>query len=401
MTSTHDLQGAIQPSRPGRLQSIDIIRGVVMILMALDHVRVFSGVPAGGSDPALFFTRWITHFCAPAFVFFAGTGAFFHGKKLGDLRQLSKFLITRGLWLIFLEFTFLRLAWTFNGQFSGPLLAGIIWVIGICMVLMGALIWLRPRTLAIVGVLILGGHNLIDPFLPDLIPVLYAGELNSSWQFLYFGGPIFGSGEAPVMFVLYSIVPWIGVMAAGYGFGLVMEKSPEQRRRLCLQVGIGATLLFIILRGFNWYGNPQSWASTEESSGFLSFLGTRKYPASFQFLLMTLGPTIIALPFLDSVKGRAAEINRMFGRVPLFFYLLHIPLIHLVAIVVSYLRNGEVSAWLFDNHPVMIDSVPEGFTWSLPLLWATWIVVVALLYFPCKWYSDLKRRRNDWWLSYV
>jgi len=385
-----------------RLQSIDIIRGIVMILMALDHVRVFAGVSAGGVTNAMFFTRWITHFCAPAFVFFAGTGAFFHGRKLGDLKHLSRFLVTRGLWLIVLEFTFLRFAWTFNGQVSGPLLGGIIWVIGICMVLMGGLIWLGPKKLGWLGLLILAGHNLLDPYIPgQLFPRLMAGEFSWASQFLYLGGPVWVQDQTPTIFILYSIVPWIGVMGAGYGFGLIMAMPRDKRRQYCLWIGISATALFVILRGFNLYGNPTPWQGTDQISGFLSFLKTNKYPASFQFLLMTLGPTIIALPFLDSVKGRVAGVCKMFGRVPLFFYLLHIPLIHLAAIVVSFLRNGEVSAWLFDNHPVWINSVPDGFAWGLSLLYATWVGVVILLYFPCKWFEDLKRRRKDWWLSYL
>lgn len=345
-----------------RIASIDIVRGAVMVLMALDHVRVYSGVPAGGPTPGVFFTRWVTHFCAPAFVFLAGTSAFLAGRRMAS-SELSRFLFVRGALLVLLELTFVRLMWTFNLQVT-HLLAGVIWVIGWSMIVMALLVRLPVVAVGIIGLVIIAGHNLIgEPF---------GGPLG---QVLYFGGPIGDWEHGPILFVLYSLIPWVGVMAAGYAFGAVVH-----RPRVCLAIGAGATVLFLILRWLNAYGDPRPW-----QDGALSFLNTTKYPASLDFLLMTLGPTIAILPFAK--RPRWLEV---FGRVPLFFYLLHIPLIHVAAIVVSLVREGRVNPWLFGNHPAMIGDKPEGYMWSLGLLYLVWAIAVVLLYFPCRWYSTRK-----------
>src|SRR5213594_974368 len=236
-----------------RVASIDLIRGAVMILMAIDHVRVYSGLPAGGPTAGIFFTRWVTHFVAPAFIFLAGTSAFFHGRKHADL---SRFLVTRGAWLVLLELTVIRVAWTFNLDFAHYLLAGVIWVIGWCMILMAALVRLRVRTIAIVGLAIITLHNALLPPLISAVPAL--GEL---WKILYIGffnGPVGGSP----LIVLYSIVPWIGVMAAGYAFGTVLTLEPARRNRICMRIGVAAVALFLVLRGTNLYGDPQPWSAT-------------------------------------------------------------------------------------------------------------------------------------------
>jgi len=382
-----------------RIASIDLIRGAVMVLMAIDHVRVFSGLPAGGPTPGIFFTRWITHFCAPAFLFLAGTSAFLYGRKHVDL---SRFLLIRGAWLVLLELTVIRVAWTFNLDFMQYEMAGVIWVIGWCMILMAGLVKLPLRAVGAIGVGIIALHDLIGPRLPGLIPALNDG-LSGLWKILYlafFSGPIQLGEGGPNLIVLYSIVPWIGVMAAGYAFGTVLTLEPTRRNRICLRVGLGATAVFLALRGLNRYGDPVPWSSGEMPA-LLSFLNTTKYPASLNFLLMTLGPTIALIPLLERAAGAPARRVTVFGRVPFFYYVLHIPLIHALALVVSRIRRGAVSPWLFANHPMGSPEPPEGYVWSLGLLYAVWVVAIALLYFPCRWFAHFKARRNDWWLRYL
>ncbi len=374
-----------------RIASVDIIRGAAMILMAIDHVRVYSGLPAGGPTAGIFFTRWVTHFVAPAFIFLAGTSAFFYGRRHADL---SRFLFVRGVWLVLLELSVIRVAWTFNFDFTHYLLAGVIWVIGWCMILMAALVRLRVRTIAIIGLAIITLHNALMPPLINAVPL---GEL---WKILYIGffnGPV---GNSPLI-VLYSIIPWIGVMGAGYAFGTVLTMEPARRNRICLRIGLGAIVLFLVLRGTNLYGDPRPWSATTPMPALLSFLNTTKYPASLSFLLMTLGPTIALIPLLDRVRGRVAHWLTIFGRVPFWYYVLHIPLIHALALIVSMIRLGEASPWLFTNHPMGNPPPPDGYTWSLGLLYIVWAVAIVLLYFPCRWYADLKARQRDWWLKYL
>ena len=388
--STPTAAAPITPT--ARVASIDLIRGAVMVLMAIDHVRVYSGLPAGGPTAGIFFTRWVTHFVAPAFIFLAGTSAFFYGRKHHDL---SRFLLVRGIWLVLLELTVIRICWTFNLDFANYLLAGVIWVIGWCMVLMAALVRLRPRTVGILGIGVIALHNAVmmplithTPALAELWKILYIG---------FFNGPVAGTP----LIVLYSIIPWIGVMAAGYWFGTVLTMEPLRRNRVCLRLGLGATALFLVLRGFNLYGDPRPWSATPPMPAFLSFLNTTKYPASLLFLLMTLGPTIAIIPLLDRARGRVAQWFTVFGRVPFFYYVLHIPLIHALALVVSAIRLGAVTPWLFTNHPMANPPAPEGYTWSLGLLYLVWAIAIVLLYFPSRWYADLKARRTDWWLKYL
>lgn len=391
-----------------RVISVDLIRGLVMVIMAIDHVRVFSGVPAGGPTPSVFFTRWITHFCAPAFIFLAGTSIAFYARRHTDV---SRYLVIRGLWLILLELTVLRLSWTFNLDFAHYEMAGVLWVIGCCMILMAALVKLPFTVNALLGLIIIAGHNLMDSHLPKLLDSIDTNKLSGLWKILYIGffaGPVQFGPNGPNLIVLYSLIPWIGVMAAGYAFAKILQLEPQRRNQLCLAIGFGAIALFLILRGFNLYGDPRPWHRMMQSQNgrppmpaLLSFLNCAKYPASLDFLLMTLGPIIAAIPFFDSARGFLSRALVMFGRVPFFFYVLHIPLIHVLALVVSKVRLGFVSPWLFANHPMGNPEPPDGYTWSLPLLYAVWAITIAILYFACRWFAALKFRRNDWWLKYV
>jgi uncharacterized membrane protein len=378
-----------------RVGSVDLIRGAVMVLMAIDHVRVYSGLPAGGPTAGIFFTRWVTHFSAPAFFFLAGTSAFLYSRTH---RDVSRFLVTRGIWLVLLELTVIRVAWTFNFDFANYLLAGVIWALGWCMILMAGLVRLPVRAIGVIGVAIIVLHNAVMPSIASQLPDLLK-------KVLYVG---FFEGSIGPLIVLYVIIPWIGVMAAGYAFGEILTLDPKRRDRVCLWIGLGAIALFLILRGFNLYGDPRPWQAGVQNPdgspampGVLSFLNTTKYPASLLFLLMTLGPPIALIPVLERARGMVARWITVFGRVPFFFYLLHIPLIHALALIVSEIRQGSIDLWLFTNHPMANPPPPDGYTWSLGLLYAIWLVAILLLYFACRWYAALKARRTDWWLRYL
>lgn len=366
-----------------RIGSIDIIRGAVMVLMAIDHVRVFAGVPTNGPPP-VFFTRWVTHFCAPAFIFLAGTAAYLYGQKVASREALAKFLVIRGLWLVLLELTLLRFGWTFNFDYANFTFAGVIWVIGWSMVVLAALVFLPVRAVGGVGLAIILFHNALAPLLQDgesppaLLRVLYAG---GDFQLAGFN-----------FVVLYVLIPWAGVMAAGYAFGAVIRESPERRRRVCITLGLLAIILFILLRATGIYGDPREWSSDK---GVLGFLNPAKYPPSLQFLLMTLGPTILAIPLLEKVNNRITRWLRVFGQVPFFFYVLHIPLIHLTALLISLGRTPESTGWLIANHPMQPPEVPPGYRWSLGLLYLVWAVVVVILYFACKWYARVKAESKN------
>jgi uncharacterized membrane protein len=375
---------------------------MAMILMAIDHVRVYSGLPPGGPTPGIFFTRWVTHFVAPAFVFLAGTGAYLHGRKLGDVAALSRFLATRGLWLVFLELTVLRIAWTFNLDFAHYLLAGVIWMIGWCMIILAAAVHLPTRVAGAIGIAIIALHNVTDLFAPQLDRMFGNGGPGWLLRIMYFGGVVkIGESGAP-LFVLFVIVPWIGVMMAGYAFGRVIESSPAQRQRFCLRLGAALVALFIVLRIAGVYGDPRPWAEAARTMpAYLAFLATSKCPASLEFLAMTLGPMFIALALAEQWRGRAAAVLATFGRVPFFYYLLHIPLIHAAACIVSVIREGHVDPWLYGNHPMDPGPAPAGYTWSMPLLYLVFAICVSALYVPCRWYARMKQEKRSPWLSYL
>jgi uncharacterized membrane protein len=366
-----------------RIRGLDIARGLIMVLMAIDHVRVYSGVPAGGPSPGIFFTRWITHFCAPGFVFFAGASAFLRRPALKGTSELSNFLLIRGLLLVVIELTVMRLSWTFNFDLVNYNLAGVLWMIGWSMVALAGLVWLPFEAIAALGLIVVFMHNLVDPYSRDLGRAMAESPSRWVWQFLYFGGSVnFGSG-GPRIAILYSLLPWIGVMAAGYAFGRVLTLPKERRNRICMAIGLGAIALFIVLRALNLYGDPRHWNPEQP----LSFLNTTKYPASLLFLLMTLGPLIALMPVFERARGTIANALQLFGRVPLFYYVLHIPLIHVAAILVSLIRTGSVTPWLFGNHPMEPPEQPPGYQWSLGLLYLVTAVCVLVLYVACRWWD--------------
>ena len=293
-----------------RIQSIDILRGAVMVLMAIDHVRVYSGLPAGGPTAGIFFTRWVTHFCAPAFVFFAGTSAFLYGRKVGA-SALARYLLARGLLLVALELTAIRFAWTFNFDYAHFVLAGVIWMLGWCMVLLAGLVWLPTRAIAAIGLGIVFFQQAFRE-LPLALPAQIRNSVGWIWEFLYPAGFKRWDGIA----ILYVLIPWIGVMAAGYAFGAIMIREPNQRRRICLKIGVSATLCFLVAGCLGVVLRPEQG---DTRPILFQLLDQRKYPASQLFLLMTLGPTIALLPLAEHARGRLGGILATFGRVPMFY----------------------------------------------------------------------------------
>jgi uncharacterized membrane protein len=338
------------------------------------------GLPAGGPEPGIFFTRWVTHFCAPAFVFFAGTSAFLYGKKINDTVRLAKFLITRGFILVILELTVIRFGWTFNLNFSEFALAGVIWMLGWCMVLLGLMVRLKPRTIWIAGLMIVFLQQVfffISRALPD--------SLRGFWEFIYSS-----EGDAwPGLSILYVIVPWIGVMMAGYGFGLILTMNSLRRDKLCVRIGLGATALFLLA------GSILAMRNADPASPpfIFNLLNQRKYPASQLFLLMTIGPLIALSPLAQRFRGRVTEILSTFGKVPFFYYLLHIPLIHISALVVNLITTGAAHQEWYSTAPFA--QVPEQFQWSLGMLYLIFLIDVVLLYFSCRWYVSYKARNTE------
>jgi uncharacterized membrane protein len=389
---------AQQASGRVRLDSIDLLRGLVIVIMALDHARdYFSNVRFGltGLDQvsaSLFFTRWITHICAPVFVFLAGTSAFLYQARGRSRADVSHFLLTRGLWLVVLELTVVRWAWTFNLSYTSELLfVQVIWVLGISMIVLAGLIYLPMPAVAAVGIAMVLGHNLLDGITPESL-----GALGPLWIFLHVQAVI-PLGDSQNLLVAYPLVPWIGVMAAGYAFGTLLLRPERQRRRTLLMLGGALTLAFFIIRAVNVYGDPSPWTAQETAGRtVLSFLDTTKYPPSLQFLLMTLGPAIVLLALFERLTGRVARAVTVFGRVPLFFYVLHLYLIHALALMVGVLAGFDPRQFL---HLWM--QLPEGWGYGLPVVYLVWVGVVLALYPACRWFAGVKARRREVWLSYL
>jgi len=423
-----------------RIDSIDLLRGIVMVVMMLDHTRDFVHSSAYQFDPtdlsrtnvALFLTRWITHYCAPIFVFLAGTGAYLQFARGKSKKDLSRFLITRGLWLIVLEFTLVRLGATFSVDYRFLGMMQVIWVIGVSMIVLAGLIYLPLYVIGAFGVTMIALHNLLDSFHvqgwqgPGSAVPSYGAKLLIILHQANEPFPIVG-WPSPVVFVLYPLIPWIGVMAAGYAFGAIYQWDTARRRRLLLSLGSALVVLFIVLRAINLYGDPSRW-SQQSSIVFtvLSFLNATKYPPSLLFLLMTLGPAMLALGLFERSLESSDSTPRStvvaenpkpsltvgllpqrglrsffvtFGRVPLFFYLLQWPTAHLIAVIV-HAAAGKPWRWMFGSL-IGVELPPPGVGFNLAVVYACWLVGVLLLYPLCKWFAGVKARRRDWWLSYL
>lgn len=384
-----------------RVESVDVLRGVIMIVMALDHVRDFFGAAVNPTDPAtttvaLFFTRWITHVCAPVFFLLTGVGARLALRRRSR-SELSRFLLTRGLWLIFLEIVVLRcFGLQFNFDYRVTVLT-VLWALGWAMITLSALIRLPVWAAAAFGVVMIATHNLLDG-----VPASAFGALAPLWSALHAPNVIYSDGRHVVL-AAYVLIPWVGVTAAGYALGVIFRWDAERRRALLLRLGVGCVVAFVVLRAANVYGDPAPW-SAQRSPVFtvLAFLNTTKYPPSLLFLLMTLGPALLALRALDGRTPRLLRPALVVGQVPLFYFLLHMPLIHLLAVAVSYARYGAVH-WMFesptlDRYPI---TQPPGWPLPLPVIYLIWGVVVVTLYPLCRWFAGVRRRRDDPWLSYL
>ncbi|MEP7376445.1 MAG: heparan-alpha-glucosaminide N-acetyltransferase domain-containing protein [Chitinophagaceae bacterium] len=388
-----------------RIESIDLLRGIVIIIMALDHVRdyfhagnfLYEPNDMSQTNGAVFFTRWITHFCAPVFVFLAGTSAFLVGERKTK-KELSAFLLKRGIWLMLLEVVVITFAWTFNPAYIIFRLQ-VIWVLGLAMIIMSALIYLPPKIILIIGLVILFGHNLLDNIHAtgnSFKDFLWA-ELHERKRFFLAGHQVTTG---------YSILAWLGIMMLGYSFGIFYKKGidPALRKKYLLGIGSTAISLFLLLRGINSYGDMAPW-STQSSFELTicSFLNVTKYPPSLMYTLMTLGPALIALAFLEKPLNWVGKTIIPIGRVPLFFYILHIFLIHglaVIAVVVSgrpwtdmiitTIANAKESPWL------------QGYGFSLAGTYVVWMLVILLLYPLCRWYDKYKTSHKEkWWLSYL
>lgn len=378
--------------KPNRIKSLDILRGAIMVLMAIDHVRLYGGIPAGGQTADLFLTRWITHFCAPGFAFFAGTAIYFHAIKLNDTNKLSLFLITRGLLLVILEITVLRFFWAFHINYSEFFLAGVIWMLGWCMVLMAILVRLKPLAVGIIGLIIILGQQAFH-YVPQIFPQPFQTSFGKFWNFIYPTGIEMPENIA----ILYVIVPWIGVMAAGYGFGLIMKMEEKKRNKLCLQIGLSFVALFIIIGSIIIH---QKADEKNELPFIFQLLNQRKYPASTIYLLMTMGPLIALIPLAEKAKGWLANVLTIFGRVPMFYYLVHVILIHLSALIVNLVRTGNSHQDWYGIAPFFTDQ-PEGVRWSLPIMYFVWLIDVAILFFLCRWYAKQKLQKPNSWRRFI
>jgi len=379
----------VPPARAPRNESIDCLRGGVMILMALDHTRDFFGTPVDmhTASLGLWMTRWLTHYCAPVFVYLAGMSAYLHGRRLSTA-ALSAFLLKRGLWLVLLEVTVVRAAWSLQfGPGNGVL--QVIWAIGVAMLALAALVWLPRPVIAALALALVAGHNHWDPVRAEGL-----GDLGWVWVLLHQGGPL-APFEGARWFVAYPALPWIGVMAGGYVMGPWALNSRAERRARFLGAGLAVTGGFLILRATNLYGDPHPWTlEGEPLRTMLSFLDCEKYPPSLLYLMMTLGPAWCVLAWLDRPLGTWASRVAIYGRVPLFYYVLHLFLIHGLAIVLALPVLGAAA--------VTRQYMPfGGLAWPLPGVYAMWIAVVLALYPACRWFAEVKRRNPSPWLSYL
>ena len=367
-----------------RIESIDIMRGIVMVVMALDHCRDFlthlnyDPTDLSKASSFLFLTRFVTHFCAATFVFLAGTSAYLSISRGKTKNEAAKFLLSRGLWLVFLELTIIRFGWIMDLDYHFIFLQ-VIWAIGVSMVLLAALVYLPLPAIAAVGFILVFGHDLFDNLSTKTFSV--AGK--DVWDILHVGGMV-NFGNINVLF-FYPLIPWIGVMALGYCFGTLFKMDESKRRKLLITFGIGAIALFIAIRSFNFYGDPSNW--TNQYSWYrdvLSFIDVSKYPPSLDYLLITLGPVMLMLAALENVHNRLTSIFLVYGRVPLFYYILHLYMARLLSFLTFVVMGKE-----------------HGYSFSLGTVYIVWLLVVLILYFPCRWFMKYKQTHKQWWLSYL
>lgn len=384
-----------KPFRP-RVDAVDVVRGIIMIIMALDHTRDFFGMP--GANPtnlattttALFATRWITNICAPTFFLLTGTGARLSLRKQ-SVGALARFLVTRGLWLIVAEVTVARFAYQFNVDYQASMLL-VLWCAGWCMIALAVLVWLPLEAILAIGVAMIAGHHLLDGV-----------QINTWWWHVLHQPGFVINKPGFVVFAVYPLIPWIGVTAVGYALGQVYEWSREKRVQFLLRLGAAMTVGFVALRFANVYGDPVPW-STQPTALFtvLSFLNTNKYPPSLLFLLMTLGPALMLLAWADRETPPWLTPAMFIGRVPFFYYVIHFSLAHAFAAIVALVRYGSAAG--FASSPDLGHfpfTAPEGWGFFLPIVYLAWFVVVLTMYPLCKWFAGVKQQNRSSWLSYL
>ena len=391
-----------------RLTAVDALRGAIMVIMALDHTRdffhagamTFSPEDLTRTTPILFFTRWITHICAPVFLFTAGIGAFLRLERPGSTKgQLSRFLWTRGLWLIVIELTVMRLAMNFSLDARYPVLLLVLWALGISMIALAVLIHVPRRVLAIGSLAVMVLHNTLDG-----LQAAQFGALSWLWQMLHQQGVFMVFGIPFV--VAYPVLPCIALMAAGFAAGPIFLLEPQERRRVLVRWGSGLIAGFVLLRALNVYGDPAPWSVQPTAAlTVVSFFRATKYPPSLDFVLMTIGPAVLALIYLERRTLPASHPLVIFGRVPFFYYVTHFWLLHAFASLLAWLRYGSASlAFLFSPLPSMggpPSLFPPAFGYPLWVTYAVWVGIVVVLYPLCRWFAGVKARRRDWWLSYM
>jgi uncharacterized membrane protein len=383
-----------------RVQSIDLLRGIVMVIMVLDHSRTFfheNGFTENATDlstttPLLFLTRWITHFCAPVFIFLSGTSIYLMRNK--SRKERSIFVFKRGLWLLFLSLTVVAFAWWFDLSMH-YLALDVIWVIGLCMVLLAGILYLPYPVILFFGIITVALHNLLDKtsFDNGIFQTLI-------WDLFHQEGLVKISNSFSI-YVVYPLIPWIGVMCLGYCLGKLYQQdlSAEKRKKFLFFTGIGCVLLFVLIRSFNSYGEPGQWK--QYSSGLfsvMSFINTTKYPPSLLYLLMTIGPSLIFLSLAESFRNKVAKFFIVYGRVPMFFYLIHLYLLHLVAFIIT------IAFYSWDQTMQSLKTIPdfpEGYGFSLLIVYLVWFITVFVLYPICKWYNNYKSTHKQWWLGYL
>jgi uncharacterized membrane protein len=387
-----------------RIQSIDILRGVIMLIMALDHTRDFFHIGAltydatnmATTNPALFFTRWITHFCAPIFVFLSGVSIYLAGMRRTK-SELSGFLIKRGIWLIFVEVILITLAFSLNPLFNAFVLQ-VIWAIGISMIIMGLLIWLPVRVIGLIGLLLIVGHDILTTL--KLPP-------NSSQDvlmkiFFTARGTLFALDKNHFVFDLYAVLPWTGVMMLGYLFGTLYRSDykPASRKAILLYSSTVILMIFVVLRFINAYGDPQPWAvQKNEIFTTMSFLNVSKYPPSLMYCCLTLSVGLFVLAVTENVTGKLAAFFKVYGSVPFFYYVLHFYLIRTLSVIVFFAQGFKTSQIVTPNVPFLFE--PQGMGFNLAVVYLIWLTIILLLYYPCKWFSNYRKTHHQWWLSYL
>ena len=408
MTLAHpefmDVAATPKESKRNRIESIDLLRGIVMIIMALDHVRdyfhydafLYSPTDLNNTSVFLFFTRFITHYCAPVFVFLAGISAYIYGSKR-TRRELSFYLLKRGFWLVFAELFIITLGWTFNPSYPVFHLQ-VIWAIGISMIILSAIIYMKSLYILVAAVLLIAAHNLLDT-----VHVPGNGMATFLWSFLHEPAD-FVAGRFHI-FVRYPVLPWIGIMALGYYFGRLYhpEYDAAKRKKTLLYTGAGAIALFIILRSFNFYGDAALWSMQKNMLfSILSFFNVTKYPPSFLYTLITLGPAMIFLSVAEKPLNNLTEKVAVFGRVPFFYYVIHLYLIHLFAIIGTIVSGYHWQNMILSDRVNRV-VVLKGYGFNLLIVYLVWLALILLLYPCCRWFDRYKRNNQATknWLTYL